>query len=229
MGEIVLSKVLELIRRPSTTADIRTAVKPDEDTAQRLKTEFAHLPSAAGQGMIALSYLIGHILQPLLTSGLHISVKSLGLPIGAGLGSSAAFSVASSAACLQLHHRLEASKIGESDALLSLTPENLHTINSWAFMAEVLIHGTPSGLDNTTSTYGGMLKFKKLESSNQYESFTKIPNNLKILLTNTKVPRSTKQLVSNVRELHNIHPSIIQSIFHSIEEITNHFIQILHR
>lgn len=224
-----MKKISELVDNPCQ--DVKVAVKPDEETSQRLKSEFSHLPSSAGQGMIAITYLVGHILQSLLKGGLDIRVKSHGLPIGAGLGSSAAFSVASSAACLQLRDKLDFIQKGgnEENHSLPLLPENLHTINSWAFMAEVLIHGTPSGLDNTTSTYGGMIKFRKLESSNEYETFTNIPKNLKILLTNTKVPRSTKQLVSSVRDLYNTHVSILQSIFHSIEEITNRFVHILQR
>ena len=38
--------------------------------------------------------------------GLRIEVKSVGLPIGGGLGSSAAFSVALSGALLRLRHKL---------------------------------------------------------------------------------------------------------------------------
>jgi mevalonate kinase len=181
---------------------------------------------SAGQGMMALTYLVGNLLVTSLQLhqvGLEIKIKSHGLPIGAGLGSSAAFSVASSAACLQLYHKFLSLPFD------TVSNKNLQWINTWAFLAEVLIHGTPSGLDNTTSTYGGMLKFIKGENNqNHYENLLKIPK-LQILLTNTKVPRSTKELVSSVRRLYESFPTVISPIFKSIEEITLQFMQLLEK
>lgn len=74
------------------------------------------------------------------------------LPLGSGLGSSAAFSVALSAALLGFSDSVsldmgqqEWSLFGESD---------LELVNKWAFEGEKIIHGKPSGIDNTVSTYG---------------------------------------------------------------------------
>ncbi|RYY73462.1 hypothetical protein EON63_20050 [archaeon] len=55
-------------------------------------------------------------------------------------------------------------------------------------LGEVLIHGHPSGLDNTTSCFGGMVKFRKLAEGNDFQIMDQVPV-LDILLTNTKVPR----------------------------------------
>jgi mevalonate kinase len=194
---------------------------------------------AAGQGMLTISYLIGHIILKNLISGqfgLIVHIESHDLPIGAGLGSSAAFSVASSAACLHLSHQFQPivsfqdaslSKEG-TKSTLCLAANALHLINSWAFIAETLIHGTPSGLDNTTSTLGGMLKFTKslTDSVNVYHPLTDVPS-LRILLTNTKVPRSTKELVAGVRRLHTSFPTVVTPIFESIRQISEVFLQLI--
>ncbi|KAK0600205.1 hypothetical protein LWI29_012732 [Acer saccharum] len=72
---------------------------------------------------------------------------------------------------------------------------------SAVLLGEKLIHGKPSGLDNTVSTYGNIIKFKS-------GSLTRIKSNmpLKMLITNTKVGRNTKALVAGVTERTFRHP-----------------------
>ena len=102
-------------------------------------------------------------------SGLWLEVRSADLPVGAGLGSSAAFSVSVSAALLQLRFKLRADG-GEADELAISTPVEAGSrlgpsvcpcdaakelIDRWAYAAESILHGTPSGLDNAVSCAGG--------------------------------------------------------------------------
>jgi mevalonate kinase len=176
---------------------------PTDEYLDLLKNEFEAYPSHAAHGLMAISYMMVKLLPELVNveaedrssssssssssremPGLRIEVKSVGLPIGGGLGSSAAFSVALSAAFLRMRQALfqDVHAVGEEgeisahpawpisvferDFVLTSTKgrspqseELLNTINAWAYAAEVVIHGAPSGLDNTTSCFGGALKY----------------------------------------------------------------------
>ena len=94
---------------------------------------------------------IALVLQSGCRKSLRVSVQST-LPIGAGLGSSASFGTALAAALLLVRER---HRTGRSDATVPAA-----TVNTWAFRSEQLVHGNPSGLDNTMSTLGGALSFK---------------------------------------------------------------------
>lgn len=144
-----------------------------------------------------------------LVRGVRIDMKSFGLPIGAGLGSSAAFSVASAGALVRLRQKLIGDIVDPADVDVSMMSTDSEThnnsnnnsknshpipqsvlsiINGWAFAAEIIIHGNPSGLDNATSCYGGALQFSKADGKIQFNSIERFPK-IPILLTNTKVPR----------------------------------------
>lgn len=94
---------------------------------------------------------------------LHIRLISQ-LPVGAGLGSSAAFSVCLAAVLLrytgQISPSVHTTAEGRGDS--TLTKRDFHDvsdadrllINKWAFLGEKIIHGQPSGIDNSVSTLG---------------------------------------------------------------------------
>ena len=126
--------------------------------------------------------------------GLYVTVLSV-LPAGAGLGSSAAYSVCLAAAFLTNSGTIESVKLDSTvsvvqqaigsevkdvsnitaeslpsivvrklkDANVDIASpphsccwkkEDLDLINRWGLHAEKLIHGTPSGIDNSISTFG---------------------------------------------------------------------------
>lgn len=117
-----------------------------------------------------------------------------------------------------------------SGALVAIRGESVaigdrqDAINTYAFSAEVIMHGSPSGVDNTVSTYGGTLVYHKLPTP----SFRKLHSDLakfRFLLVNTKVPRSTKEQVGNVRKLFEADQAATQKQFDEIEAITHEFVQ----
>lgn len=79
-------------------------------------------------------------------------VVTSALPVGAGLGSSASLCVALSATLLSFTGSVKLDK--SSEGWLAFDESGLDLLNKWAFQAEKIIHGKPSGLDNTVSTYG---------------------------------------------------------------------------
>ncbi|KAI9314187.1 ribosomal protein S5 domain 2-type protein [Dichotomocladium elegans] len=142
--------------------------------------------------------------------GFTISTRST-LPVGAGLGSSASFATAMAAALLILfgHVPQDFSRSSEKERWLDI-------INSHAFKAEQVIHGNPSGLDNAVATYGGAMSFRRGERFTRLEGL----QSLRLLLTNTKVPRSTNLLVAGVGAKKEKYPTIIDPILDAIDNVS---------
>lgn len=136
------------------------------------------------------------------------------LPTGAGLGSSAAYSVCLAAALLTLCEEIPNPRTGGEPAS-RWTAEDLEVINQWAFQGERVIHGNPSGVDNAVSTWGGALRYQQGKISPLQR-----PPALKILLTNTNVPRSTKALVLGVRNRLLKFPEIVAPLLTSMDAIS---------
>ncbi|XP_077016192.1 LOW QUALITY PROTEIN: mevalonate kinase [Tamandua tetradactyla] len=136
------------------------------------------------------------------------------LPTGAGLGSSAAYSVCLAAALLTLCEDIP-NPLKDGDPTNRWTEKDLELINRWAFQGERVIHGNPSGVDNAVSTWGGALRYQQGKITS-----LKRPPALKILLTSTRVPRSTKTLVASVRNRLVKYPEIVTPLLTSIDAIS---------
>ncbi|KAJ8751930.1 hypothetical protein K2173_000676 [Erythroxylum novogranatense] len=135
------------------------------------------------------------------------------LPLGSGLGSSAAFCVSLSAVFLSLSDSMN--KDRSQQGWLIFEDSELQLLNKWAFEGEKIIHGKPSGIDNTVSTYGNMIKFKSGDLTRIKSSLP-----LRMLITNTRVGRNTKALVAGVSERTLRHPDVMSSIFNAVDFIS---------
>ena len=138
------------------------------------------------------------------------------IPIGAGLGSSAAISAAYIASLLTF---LKAKW-------------NLNLINQLTFEAEKVFHGNPSGADPATVIFGGLIWFRK-ESSDlkliQQLPFS-IPNKLakNFVLINTGTPKeTTKDMVTMVKNLYQKKPSIVDNFLEKQEQLTKELLEAL--
>ena len=96
------------------------------------------------------------------------------LPVGAGLGSSAAYCVALSAALLAYSGEIDLpQETGAGKKVwLDVNEKKVDLVNRWAFEGERILHGRPSGIDNTVSSFG-KISSTKIFSMTMYEQ-TKI-------------------------------------------------------
>lgn len=183
------------------------AVSQDEQTERRKIHQAAAL---------AFLYLYLSLQQP--TTPAAIWVLRSTLPIGAGLGSSASISVCMSAALLKQIHVLSGPHPDQPDEEVEM---QLERINRWAFVGELCIHGNPSGVDNTVSTRGKAVLFKRVDYSKPPKAtpVTDFPE-LPLLLVNTKQPRSTAVEVAKVGALKRKYPEVTEKTLDGIDQVT---------
>ena len=127
--------------------------------------------------------------------GLRVRVES-DIPPAAGMGSSAAVAVATVAAVSRL--------LG-----LDLSAEEVSRI---AYRAEVVVHGKPSGIDNTISTYGGAIAYRRGEGFLRLDvDFSPV----RLVLADSGIPRSTGAMVAKVRSLKERYPAVLDPIYYA--------------
>jgi len=90
-------------------------------------------------------------------------------------------------------------------------------INELAFEGEKGYHGTPSGIDNTASTFGGLIWFQKGESS----TMERIPlmNPVEVVMGNTGKVADTAAAVAGVKKRKEEKPEKYVQIFDRAENI----------
>jgi len=131
-------------------------------------------------------------------AGLNVEINST-VPVGAGLGSSAAVVAAATAA---------------SGAILDvkLSKEDIFRIT---YEAEKIVHGTPSGVDPAISTFGGAILFQIDTGFKPLDVKTDIP----LVIGDTGVERSTRMQVEKVRSVKEKYPRITENMMKAAREI----------
>jgi mevalonate kinase len=126
------------------------------------------------------------------------------LPGFSGLGASAASSVAIARAIAE-------------ELAMKFSDER---INEIAYEAEKAYAGTPSGIDNTAATYGGLLWFRKNMSggSNTIEKLS-IQKPVEIIIGSTGLVANTKAMVEGVAERKKKNPQKYEPLFKQAEAI----------
>lgn len=194
--------------------DLVDAMQPHIlDVSPHAAPETRKIHQAAASSFLYLFLSLGSQTFP----GCVYTLRST-LPIGAGLGSSASICVCLSAALLLQIRTLAGPHPDQPREEAELQIER---INRWAFVGEMCIHGNPSGVDNTVSTGGKAVIFKREDYQKPpvvtpLRNFPKLP----LLLVNTRQSRSTAVEVAKVGALKKAHPEITGSILDSIDKVT---------
>ena len=202
--------------------DLVTTLDPDlvEALQLHLPNLSPHPPDETGKIHHAAAFSFLYLFLSLGSQSFPGCIYTLRstLPIGAGLGSSASISVCLSAALLLQIRTLAGPHPDQPHEEAEL---QISRINHWAFVGEICIHGNPSGVDNTVSTGGKAVIFKRTDYSKppKVTSLRNFPE-LPLLLVNTKQPRSTATEVAKVAALKTAHPVVTNLILEAIDSVT---------
>ncbi|KIK62502.1 hypothetical protein GYMLUDRAFT_41956 [Collybiopsis luxurians FD-317 M1] len=180
----------------------------------------------------ALAFLYMYIkLSSAQRPSVHFAARST-LPVGAGLGSSASFSACAATTLLLLSERIVIPSIPapisadhphlSHHGRYALERHSAEEANRWAFIAEKILHGNPSGVDNSVAVFGGALTYNR-PGFGKPSGMTSIQGfgSLRFLLTNSKVPRDTKKLVAGVGLMKQEQPEVVGAILDAIENISS--------
>ena len=184
-----------------------------KDVSPELPPERRKVNQAAASAFLYLFLCLGSQEFP----GAVYTLRST-IPIGAGLGSSASICVCLSSALL-LQIRALAGPHPDQPPEEGRT--QIERINRWAFVAEMCIHGNPSGVDNTVSSNGKAVLFKRTDYSKPPEvlplhNFPELP----LLLVNTRQSRSTAVEVAKVAALRTKLPDVTELLLAAIGRVT---------
>lgn len=92
-------------------------------------------------------------------------------------------------------------------------------INETAYEGEKAYHGTPSGIDNTASTYGGLIWFRNLGAGKNTMDRLQSPRKMLIVIANSGITASTTEVVADVRRLREENPEKIEKIFNEYKKL----------
>jgi mevalonate kinase len=121
-----------------------------------------------------------------LENGIRIDIQS-DIPLGSGLGSSAAISVATAGAVSKfMGHNLSQEDIAK-----------------FAARGEKSVHGNPSGIDTAASLFGGMILFSRKTGPKP----VLLNRVIQLLVVYSGAPRSTSKLISRVADTKSKFPS----------------------
>lgn len=139
----------------------------------------------------------------LSNEGIHIEFAG-DLVCASGVGASAA-------SCVSLARALN------DEFGLDMTDEE---INEAAYEGEKAYHGTPSGIDNTASTFGGLVWYERdLDGGSPTFEKIKLDKVMNLIIGSTGLTASTVEVVGDVRSKKEEDPSWFEKIAEEYEQL----------
>ncbi|MEZ4753517.1 MAG: hydroxymethylglutaryl-CoA reductase, degradative [Bdellovibrionota bacterium] len=102
---------------------------------------------------------------------------------------------------------------------------SLEEVNALAYKSEQIVHGTPSGIDNTLATYGEFILFKK--GTPPFMQTLKPAKPLNLVVGITGIESLTAKMVADVREAREKNPAEYDAIFEEINKIALESVQVI--
>ena len=145
---------------------------------------------------VSINNIIDHVGLDVSEQGIHIELAG-NLICASGIGASAA-------SCVAIARALN----DEFD--LGLNDEQ---INETAYEGEKGYHGTPSGIDNTASTYGGLVWYERdLDGGSPTFKRIELDKSVSLVIASTGLTASTTEVVGDVRRKKEKNPEWFDNI-----------------
>ena len=194
------------------------SVEADRDALDATQSALSALlsPSASAFARSRLVFLLYFCFLYRARTAVVCELRSE-LPISAGLGSSASFCAALATALYAL--------VGTSPPSAPLSGAQLALINAWAYEGERVLHGTPSGVDNTSVVYGGVILYQRGAPMTQLPRLGRE----RWLIVNTRQERDTRLLVEGVGRRLRAEPQRYRPMIDRIDAIVGDCIELITR
>lgn len=203
---ILLGEHFVVYGLPAIGIGLSKKTEVEIEKSPHMRVESSHADSSLLSGIEAIKAAMK------VTDNFIVRIKSE-IPLGSGLGSSAAISVAFVRAIADEYR-------------LALTPDQ---ISAYAYEAEKIYHGTPSGIDNTLATVGGALLFQK-QDGKTVATPLKIGKPLTIVIGNTGKKRgSTGEIISAVKLRKDKNAPIYEDLFNAEKKVVERAVNAIER
>lgn len=183
-----------------TVAKVESTDKPGWILKDNRKATPGYKEEKIEQQKQSINNILRKMKIDLSKEGVEITLNGT-LHCASGIGASAASCVAIARALSQHYN-------------LNLSDEE---INEIAYEGELAYHGTPSGIDNTASTFGGLIWYEKKD--HVVMERIRINNPIEVVIGDTEKVADTKAAVAGVRERKEKYPEKYKEIFGRAENI----------
>ncbi|MFX0013493.1 MAG: mevalonate kinase [Promethearchaeota archaeon] len=142
--------------------------------------------------------------------GINLEDKALKITFGGDLVCASGVG-ASAASCVSLARAInDEFNLGWDDT----------KINNAAYEGEKGYHGTPSGIDNTASTFGGLVYFiRNLEGSSNTIETIKLEKPIELVIASSGMTANTAEVVADVRKKKEEDPAWFEGIVKEYQEV----------